>query len=96
MLNIDISRDWPIHQLDVMNAFLHGDLNETMYMHQPPGFIEKRYPDHVCNLEKVIYGMKQAPRAWSTRFKKFICNLGFVTSKADVSLFVYRKGCDLA
>lgn len=95
MLNIGLSRDWPIHQLDVKNAFLHGDLDETVYMHQPPGFIDKQFPDHVCKLKKAIYGLKQAPRAWNSRFKNFITNVGFKQSRADVSLFVYRKGSDL-
>jgi hypothetical protein len=50
----------------------------------------------VCRLHKAIYGLKKAPRAWNSRFAKFITHLGFVTSRADASLFVYRKGVDLA
>ncbi|CAA7058613.1 unnamed protein product [Microthlaspi erraticum] len=96
VLNVGVVCDWPIHQLDVQNAFLHGDLEETVYMHQPPGFVDPAYPNHVCKLRKTIYGLKQAPRAWNSRFKKFINNLGFITSKADTSLFIFRKGKDLA
>lgn len=56
VLNIGVAYDWPIHQLDVQNTFLHGKLDETVYMHQPPGFVSKDHPDYVCKLRKVIYG----------------------------------------
>ncbi|GJR18831.1 ribonuclease H-like domain-containing protein [Tanacetum coccineum] len=51
ILSLDVSRQWPIHQLDVKNAFLNCDLSETVYMHQPPGFVNSRYPNHVCLLQ---------------------------------------------
>lgn len=65
-------------------------------MHQPPGFINNDKPSHVCKLRKAIYGLKQAPRAWNSRFTKFLQHIGFVTSKADTSLFVLRQGNKLA
>ncbi|KAJ9566122.1 hypothetical protein OSB04_002088 [Centaurea solstitialis] len=61
VLSISISRNWPIHQLDVKNVFLHGDLTETVYMRQPPGYVNSSFPDHVCRLRKALYGLKQAP-----------------------------------
>ncbi|GJW08609.1 ribonuclease H-like domain-containing protein [Tanacetum coccineum] len=64
ILSLAVSQTWPIHQLDVKNAFLNGDLSETIYMHQPPGFFDYRYPRHVCLLQRSLYGLKQAPRAW--------------------------------
>ena len=60
-------------------------------MFQPPGFIDPNKPNHVCKLKRSIYGLKQAPRAWNARFVKFITNTGFIQSKSDTSLFVYRK-----
>lgn len=96
VLNVAISLEWSINQLDVKNAFLQGDLEETVYMHQPPGFVDSSYPHHVCKLNKAIYGLKQAPRAWNSRFSKFLKLMGFVTSKADSSLFIFRKGRDCA
>ncbi|GJX11865.1 ribonuclease H-like domain-containing protein [Tanacetum coccineum] len=68
VLSLVVSRKWPIHQLDVKNAFLNGDLSETVYMHQPPGFVDSRYPNHVCRLQRSSYGLKQAPLALSQRF----------------------------
>ncbi|KAJ9560758.1 LOW QUALITY PROTEIN: hypothetical protein OSB04_005918, partial [Centaurea solstitialis] len=94
VLSISISRNWPIHQLDVKNAFLHGDLTETVYMRQPPGYVNSSFPDHVCRLRKALYGLKQAPRAWYHRFAVYLFSLGFLSSKTDTSLFTYHRGSD--
>ncbi|GKF64180.1 ribonuclease H-like domain-containing protein [Tanacetum coccineum] len=64
VLSLAVTRDWPIHQLDVKNAFLHGQLSETVYMHQPPGFVDSTHPDYVCHLQRSLYGLKQAPQTW--------------------------------
>ena len=96
VLSIALSKSWPIHQLDVQNAFLHGHLHETVYMHQPLGFRDPVHPDHVCLLQKSLYGLKQAPRAWYQRFADFVSTIGFYHSKSDHSLFIYRKGNDMA
>jgi len=92
VLSIAISRGWNLRQLDVQNAFLHGVLEEEVFMRQPPGYLDKTYPDHVCKLEKALYGLKQAPRAWYYRLSMKLQELGFKSSKADTSLFFYRKG----
>jgi histone deacetylase 1/2 len=78
--------------LDVQNAFLHGNLEEEVFMRQPPGFESKTHPHFVCKLDKSLYGLKQAPRAWYYRLSSKLQSLGFKPSKADVSLFVYNKG----
>ncbi|CAA7037225.1 unnamed protein product [Microthlaspi erraticum] len=54
VLHVAVAKDWPLHQLDVKNAFLNGDLEETVYMHQPPGFVDPTKPDHVCLLRRSL------------------------------------------
>jgi hypothetical protein len=96
VLTLALSRSWPIHQLDVKNAFLHGTLNEIVYCVQPTGFVDSSKPNHVCRLNKSLYGLKQAPRAWHSRFASHITSLGFVEAKSDMSLFIYCRGADMA
>ncbi|CAJ2652014.1 unnamed protein product, partial [Trifolium pratense] len=96
VLTIALSKAWTIHQLDVKNAFLHGHLHETVYMHQPMGFRDPDHPNYVCLLKKSLYGLKQAPRAWYQRFADFVSNIGFSHSKSDHSLFIYQQGNDMA
>lgn len=91
ILTIAVSQNWPIRQLDVSNAFLHGHLQEQIYMSQPPGFVNDNHPTHVCKLHKSLYGLKQAPRAWFHRLSTFLRQLGFQDSKTDASLFYYRQ-----
>ncbi|GJT76906.1 ribonuclease H-like domain-containing protein [Tanacetum coccineum] len=62
VLSLVMSRKWPIHHLDVKNAFLNDDLSETVYMHQPPGFVDSRYPHYVYLLQRSLYGLKQGLR----------------------------------
>jgi hypothetical protein len=96
VLTLALSRDCPVHQLDVKNAFLHGTLTETVYCTQPVGFVDPAHPDMVCKLNKSLYGLKQAPRAWYSRFATFLCSQGFVEAKSDTSLFLLRRGPDTA
>ncbi|KAJ0836346.1 putative RNA-directed DNA polymerase [Helianthus annuus] len=92
VLSLAVINKWPLHQLDVNNAFLNGSLAETVYMEQPPGFIDSSFPDYVCKLSKALYGLKQAPRAWFQRLSSFLVTYGFTCSRADTSLFVFNQG----
>jgi hypothetical protein len=92
VLSLALHQDWPIHQLDVNNAFLHGTLTETVYCTQPAGFIDSTHPDHVCRLNKSLYGLKQAPRTWYNCFASHIQSMGFIEAKTDTSLFIYQHG----
>jgi hypothetical protein len=94
VLSITLSRHWPIHQLDVKNAFLYGTLSETVYCVQPAGFEDPSLPGHVCRLNRSLYELKQAPRAWYSRFATFMKGLGFLEAKTDTSLFVFHRGAD--
>lgn len=72
VISLALHFNWPIHQLDVCNAFLHGHINEEIYMRQPPGFVDPAHPGYVCRLQKAIYGLRQAPRAWYEKFSSFL------------------------
>ncbi|CAL9239421.1 unnamed protein product [Arabidopsis halleri] len=80
------SLDWEVHQMDVHNAFLHGDLNEEVYMKFPPGF---RTDDNtkVCRLRKSLYGLKQAPRCWFAKLGSAMKEYGFEQDISNYSLF---------
>ncbi|XP_059306498.1 uncharacterized mitochondrial protein AtMg00810-like [Lycium ferocissimum] len=94
VLAVATTLHWSIKQLDVKNAFLHGDLIETVFIEQPPGFVDPNYPVHVCRLKKALYGLKQAPKAWFHKFSTHLLHLGFICSKSDSSLFVWKSSKD--
>jgi hypothetical protein len=94
MLTTAVSDNCPIQQLDVKNVFLHDTLTETVYCCQPTGFAVPAYPDLFCHLRKSLYGLKQAHRAWYSRFASSLTTLGFIEAKSDTSLFIFRRGSD--
>ena len=91
LLSLVVTRGWSLRQLDVQNAFLHGVLEEEVYMRQPPGFVDPTRPRHLCRLVKALYGLKQAPRAWHARLGSVLRALGFIPSTADTSLFLLQR-----
>ena len=87
VLSIALSKGWPIRQIDFNNAFLNGDLTETIFMTQPEGFCVGG-PQLVCRLNKALYVLKLAPRAWFSKLQSALLSIGFNYGKCDCSLFI--------
>ena len=81
--------------MDVKSAFLNGELEEDVFVEQPPGFIKPRFPNHVYRMDKALYGLKQAPRAWYETLAQFLLENGFTRGTIDKTLFYINKGNDL-
>lgn len=73
------------------NAFLHGILEDKVYMRQPSGFKSSTHQDHVCRMKKAIYGLRQSPSAWFQRLRDFLVAIGFKESLGDQSLFIFTN-----
>jgi len=91
LLAYAVQRGMIIHQMDVVTAFLNGELNEEIYMQQPPGYIQSGKERLVCKLKKSLYGLKQSPRCWNATFREYLNSVGFKESSADPCVFI-RKG----
>jgi hypothetical protein len=84
-----------LYQMDVKSAFLNGPIKEEVYVEQPPSFESEEYPNHIYKLHKVLYGLKQALRAWYEYFRHFLIENGFRIGKADSTLFTRKMDKDL-
>ena len=91
LLATAVSQHWIIEQLDINNAFLHGDLHEEVYMSIPQGYAQATSPNTVCRLKKSLYGLKQANRQWFDKLTTFLLSLGFIQSYADTPLSLLPK-----
>lgn len=91
ILSLTVSSGYCLRQIDVNNAFLHGELQEEAFIQQPPRCEDLKHPRHICKLDKELYGLKQAPHAWYSKLSMKLQEFGFVPSKDDTSLFIYDK-----
>jgi hypothetical protein len=89
-LSMAAALDLEIHQLDVKTAFLHGSIEEELYMKQPPGYVCSD-SSIVCRLNKALYGLKQASRQWHAKVKEVLVGESFRPSDADPCLFLWNK-----
>ncbi|KAL5848374.1 hypothetical protein ACOSQ4_006387 [Xanthoceras sorbifolium] len=90
VLKLVAAENLHLEQLDVKTAFLHGDLEEEIYMRQPEGFKEAGKENLVCRLKKSLYGLKQAPRQWYKKFDSFMSSSGFTRCQADHCCYIKR------
>ncbi|RVW43274.1 Retrovirus-related Pol polyprotein from transposon RE1 [Vitis vinifera] len=92
LLSSTANLDWPLQQFDVKNVFLHGELSEEVYMDLPPGcMVSEKQCQKVCKLKKLLYGLKQSPRAWFGRFTKSMRAFGYRQSNSDHTLFLKKQ-----
>nr|GEZ19517.1 putative ribonuclease H-like domain-containing protein [Tanacetum cinerariifolium] len=90
-----IHKDHPkIYQMDVKSAFLYGTIDEEVYVMQPPGFQDPEFPARVYKLEKAMYGLHQAPRAWYGTLSKYLLTNSFQRGTIDQTLFIRRQRGD--
>ena len=86
-ISLAATYNWDLHQLDIKNVFLHGNLQEEVYMEQPPGFVAQGGIGKVCHFRKFLYGLKQSPHAWFGKFSQAVEEFGMQKSKSDHSVF---------
>ncbi|GJY03955.1 putative ribonuclease H-like domain-containing protein [Tanacetum coccineum] len=88
-------KDFMVYQMDVKSAFLYGKIEEEVYVCQPPGFEDPDFPDRVYKVEKALYGLHQAPRAWYETLSTYLLDNGFQRGKIDKTLFIRRDKGDI-
>ncbi|GJZ59852.1 putative ribonuclease H-like domain-containing protein, partial [Tanacetum coccineum] len=81
-------KDFVVYQMDVKSAFLYRKIEEEVYVCQPPGFEDPYFPDRVYKVEKALYGLHQAPRAWYETLSTYLLDNGFQRGKIDKTLFI--------
>ncbi|GKD46441.1 putative ribonuclease H-like domain-containing protein [Tanacetum coccineum] len=88
-------KDFVVYQMDVKSAFLYGKIEEEVYVCQPPGFEDPEFPDRVYKVEKALYGLHQAPRAWYETLSTYLLDNGFQRGQIDKTLFIKRVKGDI-
>lgn len=89
LLSIAAKENFHVRHFDAKTAFLNGELKETIFMKQPPGFVEEGKENHVCLLRRSIYGLKQSARIWNKAIHQVLLDAGYTQSKNDPCLYTY-------
>jgi transposase InsO family protein len=95
LLDFATHHDFKLYQMDMKSAFLNGPIFELVYVQQPPGFEDSKFPNHIYKIHKALYGLKQAPRAWYECLKDFLLRKYFKIGKADPTLFTRKVDKDI-
>jgi len=90
LLALAAAKDWRVHHLNVKSAFLNGELVETVFVRQPLGFTIKGEEHRVLQLRKMLYGLRQAPRAWNAKLDATLGELGFQRCTTEHTLYMQR------
>ncbi|GMI96853.1 cysteine-rich RLK (RECEPTOR-like protein kinase) 8 [Hibiscus trionum] len=94
ILSLAACYDLEVEQIDVKTVFLHGNLEEELYIEQPEGFVAQGKEEYVCKLKKSLYGLKQAPRQWYKKFESVMGEQGYKKTTSDHCVFVKRFSSD--
>jgi hypothetical protein len=95
IITMAATKRWSLHKMDVKNVFFHGDLQEEMYMEQPPSYVDKTHPNLVCRLKKALYDLKQTPRDELDKIGWYLVISGFQTSNANFSISMKKTNCGI-
>jgi hypothetical protein len=84
IITMEITKGWSLHQMDVQNVFSSWIITKrSVYMEQPPSYVDHAHPNLVCRLKKILYSLKQTPRAWLDKICEYLVTSGFETSSAN-------------
>jgi hypothetical protein len=92
LIALSAQEGWSVHHMDVKSAFLNGELSEEVYVRQPPGFTVDGQEDKVLRLDKALYGLRQAPRAWNAKLDRTLAELGFRRSESEHAVYARGRG----
>lgn len=91
VISLVAQNNWSIFQFDVKSSFLHGKLEEQVFVSQPPGYVKKREEGKVYRLKKALYGLKQAPRAWYSQIETYFVQENFKKCPREHTLFIKHE-----
>jgi hypothetical protein len=92
LLALAAHEGWPLHHMDVNSAFLNGEMADEVYVCQPPWFIIDGEEDKVLCLDKVLYRLRQAPRAWNEKLDKMLAGLNFCHNASEHAMYAHGEG----